>query len=74
MTFDSHSRRAVCAALVGLTAKAERPITGGFVFESHGAGHAIRDRRSFPEPKQTVKIPVVIVGGGIGGLSAAWWL
>src|SRR5882724_10021039 len=28
----------------------------------------------FPAPKQTVKVPVVIVGGGIAGLSAAWRL
>lgn len=68
------SRRALCAGLVGLTAKAQRPITGSFVFESHPTGHAIRDRHKLPAPKQTVKIPLVIVGGGMSGLSAAWWL
>jgi len=68
------SRRALCAGLIGLTAKAERPITGGFVFESQNAGHAIRDRREIPFPKQTVKVPIVIVGGGMAGLSASWWL
>jgi hypothetical protein len=35
-------------------------------------GHQLRDHPSFPAPKQTLKIPVVIVGGGIAGLSAAW--
>jgi len=71
---NRHSRRAACAALVGMTAKAQRPIGGGFVFESQHAGHAIRDHRAVPPPKQTVKIPVVIVGGGMGGLCAAWWM
>jgi glycine/D-amino acid oxidase-like deaminating enzyme len=71
---NRQTRRALCAGLVGLTVKAERPILGGFVFESQQAGHAIRDRHANPAPKQTVKVPVVIVGGGMGGLSAAWWL
>ncbi|MBI2687354.1 MAG: FAD-dependent oxidoreductase [Acidobacteria bacterium] len=57
-----------------MTVKAERPIAGGFVFESQDHGHAIRDHKSFPSPKQTVNIPVVIVGGGMAGLSAAWWM
>lgn len=74
MRTSRQSRRALCAGLVGLTAKAERRIDGGFVFESQVAGHAIRDRRPAPPPKRTVKVPIVIVGGGMAGLSAAWWL
>lgn len=35
-------------------------------------GHKLRDRAPFAPTKQTIKIPVVIVGGGIAGLSAAW--
>lgn len=34
----------------------------------------LRDRASFPPPRQTVKIPAVIIGGGMAGLSAAWRL
>ncbi|HEU0124523.1 MAG TPA: FAD-dependent oxidoreductase [Bryobacteraceae bacterium] len=74
MLTSRQTRRAVCAGLVGLTVKAERPVTGGFVFESQTAGHAIRDRRAIPAPRQTVRKPLVIVGGGMAGLCAAWWL
>jgi glycine/D-amino acid oxidase-like deaminating enzyme len=60
------------AAMVGLSLKSERAIAGSFVNESAQAGHLIRDRAGFPAPKRTEKVPVVIVGGGIAGLSAAW--
>lgn len=74
MRISGHTRRALCAGLVGLTVKAERPVAGGFVFESQVAGHAIRDRAAAPRPKETVRVPVVVVGGGMSGLSAAWWM
>ncbi len=60
---------------MGLTAKAERRIAGAFVDNSHTIGHRLRDRSGgFETPRETVRVPVVIVGGGIAGLSAAWWL
>jgi hypothetical protein len=62
------------AALVGLSLKSERQIGGSFVNESAQAGHLLRDRTSFSAPRRTEKIPLVIVGGGIAGLSAAWRL
>jgi hypothetical protein len=62
------------AALVGLSLKSERYIDGSFVNESVQAGHLLRDHASFPGPRRTEKIPLVIVGGGIAGLSAAWRL
>lgn len=62
------------AALVGLTAKAERPITGSFVNDSFPVGHRIRDHRRFRPPARVEKIPLVIVGGGMAGLCAAWRL
>jgi hypothetical protein len=62
------------AALIGLSLKSERKIEGSFVNEAAAAGHLLRDRKSFPAAKQTVRIPIVIVGGGISGLSAAWRL
>jgi NAD(P)-binding Rossmann-like domain len=62
------------AALIGLSLKSERKIDGSFVNEAAAAGHLLRDRKSFPAAKQTVRTPIVIVGGGISGLSAAWRL
>ena len=62
------------AALIGLSLKSEKQIAGSFVNESATAGHLLRDRASFSPPTQTVKTPIVIVGGGISGLSAAWRL
>lgn len=59
---------------MGLTAKAERRIAGGFADSSHLAGHRLRDRAAFTVPARHVKSPVVIVGGGVAGLSAGWWL
>ncbi len=67
-------RRFLSAALVGLTAKAARPVSGSFVNDAFPTGHRIRDHARFTAPAHTEKIPIVIVGGGIAGLSAAWRL
>lgn len=62
------------AALVGLTAKADPPITGSYVNEAFPLGHRLRDHQAFPIASETRRVPIVIVGGGISGLSAAWRL
>lgn len=62
------------AALIGLSIKGDRTITGSFVNDSFQLGHQLRDRAKFPAPRQVIKKPVLIVGGGIAGLSAAWRL
>jgi glycine/D-amino acid oxidase-like deaminating enzyme len=51
-----------------------RPITGIFVNDDFARGHQLRDRARFAAPTKQQKIPIVIVGGGIAGLCAAWRL
>lgn len=61
-------------ALVGLAPKTDRPIEGGFVFESQERGHRLRDGAGYQAPREARRSPLVIVGGGMAGLCAAWWL
>src|SRR5215218_9408834 len=61
-------------ALLGLSRKSGPRITGGWVNESATLGHRLRDRVPMPAPRRTVRVPLVIVGGGIAGLSAGWQL
>jgi glycine/D-amino acid oxidase-like deaminating enzyme len=49
-------------------------MEGSFVNDSFQMGHLLRDRASFPAPRRTQRFPIVIVGGGVSGLSAAWRL
>ncbi|HET8548126.1 MAG TPA: FAD/NAD(P)-binding protein, partial [Bryobacteraceae bacterium] len=62
------------AALIGLTRKSERRIAGGFANDGLASGHAVRDGLMRPRAVETIRVPVVIVGGGIAGLSAGWRL
>ena len=61
-------------ALAGLTRKSGSTIAGGFVHESQAIGHRLRDGAAFPAPRDERRVAIVIVGGGIAGLSAAWRL
>jgi hypothetical protein len=63
-----------CAALVGMTAKGQRHLAGSFVNDAFVRGHQIRDRAPINATTRDERIPLVIVGGGIAGLSAAWRL
>ena len=49
-----------------------RPVAGDYADRSHAVGHSIRDGKGVPEGGDRARVPVVIVGGGIAGLSAAW--
>jgi glycine/D-amino acid oxidase-like deaminating enzyme len=53
---------------------AAKPITGIFVNDDFARGHQLRDRARFSSPKRQQKVPIVIVGGGVAGLCAAWRL
>jgi glycine/D-amino acid oxidase-like deaminating enzyme len=72
------TRREFClssaAALVGLSIKGDRPIAGTFVNDDVAIGHVIRARSGTGPATRTLRVPIVIVGGGIAGLSAAWRL
>jgi glycine/D-amino acid oxidase-like deaminating enzyme len=61
-------------ALVRLSRKGGRPLAGGFADGGAAVGHRLRDGGAWPAPRQETRVPVVIVGGGIAGLSAGWRL
>ncbi|MBI4678933.1 MAG: NAD(P)-binding protein [Elusimicrobia bacterium] len=56
----------------GLSAEAP-PITGAVLGQSHPLGHRLV-QAGFPAPSRTVETGIVIVGGGIAGLTAGWKL
>ncbi|MCU0648001.1 MAG: FAD-dependent oxidoreductase [Gemmatimonadaceae bacterium] len=61
-------------ALVGLLRKAPRRVTGGFVDDGSAVGHALRDGTRPAAPARRERVPIVILGGGVSGLGAAWAL
>jgi hypothetical protein len=65
------------AAAGGLYARSRRPknrrIEGGIVGASNDLGHLLRDGK-LPTARESRKRSVLIVGGGIAGLSAGWRL
>jgi len=48
-------RRFLSAGLIGLTAKADRAITGSFVNESHALGHRLRDGSKLAQPARKIR-------------------
>ena len=74
MTTNVTRRAFLSTALVGLTQKAGRRIDGGFVNESHERGHRLRDGGDFGGRREPRATSVLIVGGGMAGLCAAWHL
>ena len=64
-------------AAVGTTGflfRKPRPVEGTYVDRSHEVGHSIRDGTPVGEGGGRTKVPVVVVGAGIAGLSAGWWM
>jgi len=56
-----------------LNHKGEVTISGNIVGAASGVGHKLRDN-VFPQPSEFISKDLVIIGGGIAGLSAAWKL
>lgn len=67
-------RTALAAPFLQLDRKTLAPIEGNFALDAFPLGHKLRDHASFPTPKQEKRIPLVIIGGGMAGLCAAWYL
>ncbi len=67
-------RDVVAAPFLQLGRKGRAPISGSFVMDGFPLGHKLRDYASFAAPKDVKRVPLVIVGSGMAGLSAAWWL
>lgn len=71
------NRRELLALGFGLAAGCSHStgtgISGGFVGASHEIGHLLRGG-GLPQPETKRRVPIVIVGGGIAGLSAGWFL
>lgn len=67
-------REILGAPLLQLSRKARPPVAGGYVMDGFALGHRLREGGRFEPARQTAKVETVIVGGGIAGLSAAWWL
>jgi hypothetical protein len=69
------NRRRFIAAGAALIAGCRRspPITGSVIGASHDVGHLLRGG-TIPAVSAEERTAVAIIGGGIAGLSAGWWL
>ncbi|NQZ02779.1 MAG: NAD(P)/FAD-dependent oxidoreductase, partial [Bdellovibrionales bacterium] len=63
------------AATWGFLRLSEQPeeTTGTLVGANHSAGHILRSKFD-RTPDEEIEVGTVIVGGGIAGLSASWWM
>jgi hypothetical protein len=61
------------AAAAGFWPAPDRAMRGRLLGPSAAIGHRLRDG-GLPEPSSFSRTDVAIVGGGIAGLSAVWWL
>lgn len=63
------------AAIGGMASCNEaKKITGGIVGAASGVGHLLRDPSKIPAPTKELTTDILIIGGGIAGLSAKRWL
>lgn len=61
------------ALAAGCTPAAPATPPGALLGPDAGIGHRLRDG-GFAAPVRTEKVPVLVAGAGIAGLSCAWWL
>jgi monoamine oxidase len=62
------------APLIACSRKTDPPLPPGTLSGADfGVGHRLR-QPDFPAPSETRRVPVLVVGAGIGGLSAGWRL
>jgi protoporphyrinogen oxidase len=61
------------AVLRFISKSSKRIIPGKIIGSSPSIGHLLRDAK-LPVPTNNQVFETVIIGGGIAGLSAAWWL
>jgi protoporphyrinogen oxidase len=54
-------------------AAAPRTFAGALLGQDHRLGHKLRDGFA-PQPQSRRRVPIVVVGAGVAGLSAAWRL
>ena len=60
--------------LVGCSGHSAPPLPPGELLgPNYAVGHRLRGQ-GFPPATEEVSVPVLIIGAGIAGLSAAWWL
>ncbi|HET6718914.1 MAG TPA: NAD(P)-binding protein [Rhodocyclaceae bacterium] len=72
--FLAASATSLAFPFIACSRKTESGVPPGFLQDAGiDLGHQLRDG-GFPEPTETLRIPVLIVGAGVGGLSAGWRL
>jgi hypothetical protein len=69
----SHAAAASMMAPALISCTWSTPLTGGIKTPNFKLGHTLRERKS-SQPTEFQQNDVVIVGGGVAGLSAARWL
>lgn len=63
----------ILPSVISTSCSSKKIITGSIINDNAKAGHIIRDGFK-GKPSKTIEMPILIVGAGISGLSAAYYL